>query len=809
MGICLSSEDVAGDAFEKQGKVAKNEEVSTASFDAKNDHLDSNLKSVLKSIDRIHLIASLKYQQKLELASSLVEKVFETGEMLMKQGESGTEFFLIASGRCEVYVGTEKVSELNSNDYCGEQALLNPNSKRTASIKAVEQTTCYVMNRATFNRVVRANNIHFMQRTAHLALSDSISIASDDSSGADDDQDFAMNNHDENLTEDVLSWLTSAVEENLLFADLNKDSIREICKNMTRRKVYPKEYIIRQNDKKANEFFVIEKGSFVIQKDGQKIDSITRGACVGEQALLFNAPRTATVKFAGQSDKQYGIVWCLSRSTYRQCSTKLRRSTDDEKFAFLRRIPLLASLYNSEITLMSRALQKQEFPAGTTIFSQGEEGDKFYLIMDGSVIGHEKGPDGNIAKTFELSKNEWFGELALKYNKPRSATIAAKENAVCLVVSRKDFNSLFGSLDSMMQRQIEEYQRPTQSTKEYRLNLFKRNLGDFEQGPFVGRGKYGSVRFVRDNGSNTTYALKMIKKSWVHAKKAKQSKRRINALFNERNMMRELSNDHNSSSFLIKLRGTFKDETSVYFLMSAATGGDFFNILKTRGYVDEKTAQFYIACLVEGLEFLHSHNMIHRDLKPENIVMDHRGYGMITDFGFTKKLSSTNGNKTYTLCGTPGYMAPEVILGQGYGLGSDWFSLGCVLYDMVTGAPPFPTRADQFTMIKKMMSSKLHLPMYLSFWLKDILCQFLKLKPTKRLGVIKGGAKTIKKHHWFKDFDWEGLRNGTLQAPIKPRMDSAMDPQNFDTTILNDPHVNKEEFVLPLAPELENWDVSF
>ena len=808
MGICLSTDDIAVDAIQDTKAVSdENDHSSTMEHD---DGLPSSLKAVLNSIQRIHVISSLKYQQKIELASSLVEKVFETGEMLMKQGESGHEFFLISSGRCEVYVGHDKVSELNANDYCGEQALLNPNSKRTASIKAVEKTTCYVMDRDTFNRVVRANNIHFMQRTANLALSDSISMEDSDDIANDVDDLTSNAVQDEYLTDNVLNWLVGEVEKNLLFADLNEANTREICKKMTRKKVVSGEYIIRQNDKNANQFYVIEKGTFAVDKDGKKIDSITRGACVGEQALLFNAPRTATVRFAPKNRNDYGIVWCLNRSTYRNCSTKLRRDVDDEKFAFLRRIPLLASLYNSEITLMSRALQKQEFEAGTTIFSQGEEGDKFYLIMDGSVIGHEKSTDGNFTKTFELSKNEWFGELALKYNKPRSATIAAKENCICLVVSRKDFNSLFGSLDSMMQRQIEEYQRPQQSTKEYRLNLFKRSLADFEKGPFVGRGKYGAVRFVRDNGSDTTYALKMVKKSWVHAKKPKQSKRRINALFNERNMMREFSNDSNASPFLVKLRGTFKDEHNVYFLMSAAQGGDFFNVLKTRGYVDEKTAQFYIACMIEGLEHLHKHNMIHRDLKPENIVMDSRGYGMITDFGFTKKLNSSNGNKTYTLCGTPGYMAPEVILGQGYGLGSDWFSLGCVLYDMVTGAPPFPSRADQFTMIKKMMSNKLHLPMYLSFWLKDILCQLLKLKPTKRLGVVKGGATKIKEHHWFKDFDWDGLRKGTLEAPIKPCLENAMDPQNFDTTVLDDPATDKVgEPVIPLARELENWDVSF
>lgn len=417
-------------------------------------------------------------------------------------------------------------------------------------------------------------------------------------------------------------------------------------------------------------------------------------------------------------------------------------------------------------------------------------------------MGYEMREDGS-QKVFELSEGEYFGEIALRTNKPRTATIAAKSELVLLSVPRKDFTALFGSLDSLMERQIEEYQRPEQSNKEYRQSLFNRSLGDLERGPMVGRGKYGAVQFVYDPNGKTTYALKMVAKSWVHARKVKQSKRRINALFNERNVMRAFSGDN--CQFLVKLRGSFKDEKYVYFLMEAALGGDFFNILKTRGSVNEKTAQFFAGCLIEAIAHLHSHNMLHRDLKPENIVLDHRGYGMLTDFGFTKKLNASD--KTYTLCGTPGYMAPEVILGQGYGKGSDWFSLGCVLYDMVTGAPPFPTRADQFTMIRQMMQNKLHLPMYLSFWIKDLICQMLKLKTVKRLGVVKGGAQRIRDHHWFQDFDWESLRAGTLASPVQPSIKNPMDVSNFDSTCLEQPMKTKSN--IPLAPELENWDVNF
>lgn len=821
MGICVSNESTDAVAAKNLALTAVDEDIDM--LNGSPTKVDPKMKLLLESIDRIPIIAGLQSKQKMELAQSLVEKIFETGEMLMKQGENGDEFFLISKGRCEVYVGSEKVSELNDNDYCGEQGLLNANSKRTASVRAIARTVCYVMDRETFSRIIRTNNIQFIQRTAQLALSDSMTMDNDNDS-EDDSSKHDTFVRDAHLTDDALSWLVKSVSKNLLLSDLSVEDRTKICQNMTYQKVRTNETIIMQNDKHANEFFVIDKGTFVVEKDGQIVDQIQKGSCVGELALVFNAPRSATIRCVdptqitthkkrkdskSSASSATGGVWVLTRSQYRHFSTKIRRNIDNDKIEFLRRIPLLASLYNSEITLMSRALEKQEFVAGTTIFNQGDEGDKFYLIMEGSVIGHESAINKtNHIKTFELSKNEWFGELALKYNKPRSATVAAKEKLVCLVVTRKDFNTLFGSLDSLMERQIEEYQRSQQSTKEYRLNLFKRNLNDFIKGPFVGRGKYGSVQFVKDPTNETVYALKQIKKQWVNARKIKQSKRRINALFNERNVMREFSNAQNVSPFLIKLRGTFKDDTNVYFLMSAATGGDFFNILKTRGYVDEKTAQFYAACLIEGIEHLHSHDMIHRDMKPENIVLDHRGYGMITDFGFTKKLDKSNNMKTYTLCGTPGYMAPEVILGQGYSFGSDWFSIGCVLYDMVTGAPPFPTRADQFTMIRTMMSNKLHLPMYLSFWIKDLMCQLLKMKSTKRLGVIKGGPERIKDHHWFADFDWKALRNGTLKAPIQPHLSHAMDPSNFDTSVLDDIDV-KTGPVIPLAPELANWDVAF
>lgn len=180
--------------------------------------------------------------------------------------------------------------------------------------------------------------------------------------------------------------------------------------------------------------------------------------------------------------------------------------------------------------------------------------------------------------------------------------------------------------------------------------------------------------------------------------------------------------------------------------------------------------RFYAAEILLALEYLHSKSIIYRDLKPENILLDTDGHIKITDFGLSKMMYSSN-QKTYSLCGTPEYIAPEVIIGGGYTQAADWFSYvsyiaikGSLVFDMLTGRPPFLNN-NKNTMLKNLVTSPVPLPYYLSENAKSLLNGLFKIRPEERLGY-KGGASEIKKHKFFSGINWNALLQKKIKAPV-------------------------------------------
>ncbi|GMI62550.1 hypothetical protein ScalyP_jg6908, partial [Parmales sp. scaly parma] len=190
---------------------------------------------------------------------------------------------------------------------------------------------------------------------------------------------------------------------------------------------------------------------------------------------------------------------------------------------------------------------------------------------------------------------------------------------------------------------------------------------------------------------------------------------------------------------------------------------------------DNNTAKFYAAHVVLIFEFLHSKDFIYRDLKPENLLLDQTGYLKITDFGFAKRVAF----KTYTLCGTPEYIAPEVLLNKGHGKGVDWWTLGILVYEMLAGQPPF-VDDDPMGIYQQILAGKLNFPRYIDRNVKALIKKLLLADLTKRYGCLKAGADDIKKHKWFADMNWDNLIGRKLQAPILPQVSGASDTSNFD-----------------------------
>merc|ERR550532_1690421 len=282
----------------------------------------------------------------------------------------------------------------------------------------------------------------------------------------------------------------------------------------------------------------------------------------------------------------------------------------------------------------------------------------------------------------------------------------------------------------------------------------------------LGRGAFGFVTLVMDPKSKETYALKAIRKQMIQ--QSKQDK----IIVREKNVMQQLRHPR-----LVNLHNTYKDKYRLYFLLDACLGGELFTILRKKRYFSEKTSRFYAAAVILGFEYMHNRSIIYRDLKPENLVLETNGYLKITDFGFAKFIV----DKTYTLCGTPDYLAPEIVTGQGHGKGVDWWTVGVLIFEMVAGCTPFFS-SDQTEMYRKIVRGKYRTPKYFSHEVKDLIRRLLSRKVTKRLGVIVGGAAKIKEHPWFNKFNWDEFIAGQMEAPIKPKVKSNQDFSNFKQT---------------------------
>ncbi|TWW78604.1 cGMP-dependent protein kinase 1 [Takifugu flavidus] len=320
--------------------------------------------------------------------------------------------------------------------------------------------------------------------------------------------------------------------------------------------------------------------------------------------------------------------------------------------------------------------------------------------------------------------------------------------------------------------------------------FFNLNLTDFNIIDTLGVGGFGRVELVQlKSDENKTFAMKILKKRHIVDTRQQEHIR------SEKLIMQEAHSD-----FIVRLYRTFKDSKYLYMLMEACLGGELWTILRDRGSFEDSTTRFYTACVVEAFAYLHSKGIIYRDLKPENLILDHRGYAKLVDFGFAKKIGF--GKKTWTFCGTPEYVAPEIILNKGHDISADYWSLGILMFELLTGSPPFsgPDPMKTYNIILRGIDM-IEFPKKITKNAANLIKKLCRDNPSERLGNLKNGVKDIQKHKWFEGFNWEGLKKGTLTPPIIPTVTSAVDISNFD----NFPE-DKED---PPPDDNSGWDVDF
>jgi hypothetical protein len=411
------------------------------------------------------------------------------------------------------------------------------------------------------------------------------------------------------------------------------------------------------------------------------------------------------------------------------------------------------------------SLEKEVFESGDFIIRQGNTGDQFYIIADGNVAVYKTDESGKDQKLTTISKGKYFGEKALLSDDLRAASCVAEDGKVtCLTLGREDFINMLGSFDELVANKDKPVEAPKEvvesSPSGFAINC---SLDTMEIRATLGCGAFGRVKLCKVN--DNFYALK------CQAKRAITESGLQEHVLNELRVMRRI--DH---PFIAKLFSALQDDKFIYFVLELLQGGELFTHLRNRGKLSEQSARFYAAAVVYAFSTLHAKKIAYRDLKPENLVMDSEGYVKLVDFGLAKQLLS---GKTWTLCGTPDYLAPEIILNEGHDLAVDYWALGVLIFEMVVGAPPFYAE-DPMEVYEKILTGTPAMPTFFTRNLSDLIKKLLRSQQGKRLGNTRGGTAAVIKHKWFSSFDWAGLEKCETRAPYKPAIASKDDIGNFD-----------------------------
>jgi len=790
-----ASRSLGGDEGPSLAAPAGRDRGATVDSAAKNAELEKKIQTITPNeaigqmLKNVPLLSKLTDAERALLGGALQDRAYNDGDNIIKQGEIGLGFYIIAKGDVVVHRLNEQnerqeLARLKEGDFFGETALLT-NAKRAASVTAIGATQCLYLERALFMEIFGPHrlNVQFAKRKAVAAeKADTLNnqtYVSKIPSNAVKEKDAA-----------TTSLNLGAMKDNVLFMNLDNEHKQQVVAEMWRSEVKEGESVIKQGDLGDN-LYIIDSGDFNVFVNGKRVAQRGKGTCFGELALMYNSPRAATVVAATDA-----VVWVVDRFTFRRVVTDLSEKKFSLYVTFLKKVELLAPLVEYERKKIAEALEEVSFPAGHTIFKQGDEGDALYLVYSGEVRITKREGNSDAKEVDRVNTGGYFGERALLTNEPRAGSAVAITAVQLLRLDRNAFALLLGPLEDIMKQKMETYndgsakeksggvvesKHPEKSTKDRIPYESLKAIGT------LGKGSFGHVKLVQDVRSGKTYALKAVSKAQI-VQTGQQGH-----VMSEKKVMQNMEHP-----FLIQLFNTYKDKDRLYFLLELCLGGELFTVLREKTLFDEDTARFYAASVILAFEYMHDMNIIYRDLKPENLLLDKDGFLKVTDFGFAKDISS---GRTWTLCGTPDYLAPEIVAGKGHGKGVDWWTLGIFIYEMLASYPPFYDE-DPMKTYAKIMAGNVTFPTFFSKEAVSLIKKLLQTKATKRLGCLKGGAKQIKKHAWFKNFDWDALVSKRVQPPIIPKIKGNLDLSNFDS-------YPEDDQIEPYIDDGSNWDSEF
>ncbi|KAJ9533180.1 hypothetical protein QJQ45_018271 [Haematococcus lacustris] len=675
--------------------------------------------------------------------------------------------------------------------------------------------------------------------------------------------------------------IVTALQQLLLFNNLDKPTQRKIVSEMYEKPVVAGEILIQQGEMglSASQLYVVKSGKFeVLEKRKNvmfKVNTKAAGDCFGEISLMYNCPRSATV--AATTD---AIVWVLDRDTFRHYVQAAAEDSFGQVELFMNSVPLLNGLSREQKLQLVDAFSEEVFEPGAPVIREGEAGDKFYIVKEGEAVVVSNDKEVN-----RLFKADFFGEQALLNDEPRKANVRASGLGRLTVLSldRTTFVNVLGPLQDIMAKEKSAERMPCSArhpsltggsdaigvallaqTVNQRMAKLKpkssaalrrpaakvhvRYTVDGETKTVVALGHLDEVQELKRGGSKITEVAEddnslviaegAVLGEGAFSRVVKASEETTGRQFAMKRMTKsaalqcpehvyceQIITRNMAHPFCIRQYASFQDSHHLYFLFDLMPGGDLMDVLVAEAKVikypmpeegslrqgclaqkvkmwqgfSEELARFYVASVVLALEYLHENHYVFRDLKPENVLIDAQGYAKLGDFGFAKQVEL--GGRTYTFCGTPGYVAPENIMGRGYGHSVDWWTLGVLMYVLLTARQPFtsPKTQDPMEVMRRIVDERwpVRYPPYMSTEARDLISRLLERKPVRRLGCLQARARDVKAHPWFKGFDWDALSSRRMPPPRRPKdEDSSKRKSELETSYKADercPAVTPEE----------------
>ena len=583
------------------------------------DHITKmNFEESKNFVESIPILANIDHAQKAVLCSSLYKENFEEGHYIVKKGEDAHCLYIVKEGEVNCSLNGKVVRTLKKGDNFGERSIL-VDSTRSLDVIAKTNCICYSISTNTLKAMLGENFRTLL----------------------------------------YLNFIKSSFTKSKNFKKFNVkilDNALDVFKAINLGK---NEVALKAGYEKSSKLVVVI--------DGNLINSVTkavvanRGDILFEEELISNSKEQTTYDIIPHPDCLL-IQADMDKFTQAVGGSFMKLISQNSIIDSLLKVQLFRNFLPKKLEHLAEIIGVENYENGSNIITQGEEGNKFYIVKSGKV-------DIFVNKKYvrTLNEKECFGERALFFHEKRSATIKAVGEVRVFTISQKDFMSI---VEGNMKEHLMNRLYLQDNTVELKDLLYCCNLGS---------GNYGKVALVKNLKNNFFYAIKIISRKQIDCEQLHSN------LELERNILLQI--DH---PFIVKLVKTLKDKKYIYFLMEYIKGKELFDVIRDIGLLNKIQTQFYGASIMLAADYLHERKFVYRDIKPENIIVIQSGYVKLIDFGTAKAIV----DRTNTIIGTPHYMAPEVVLGEGYSFQVDMWSIAICLYEFMCGGVPFGENAE-------------------------------------------------------------------------------------------------------------------